>query len=284
MGCCISRPERGDAPAIQQNASQRNINDATPSNASALSSPRASASQPVAENRPNVPLKPIDPAHRSKLPKTLVPPTVGSHRNHGPPRSASMSGPFTRQRLEKERNDWWDTRTTGSPQIWAALRSMVQSLQNGNVGEAQVLLDATECTCPNGMLWRGIFDNRGEWYKVPDWIVIEPEGLVDEEDPKDEVGSVGEDEDKEVELEDLGDEVKVKCRLSTTGKDYVVNIRRGERVASLVTKLKEKAGLPADVAVRLAYGGRFLEKDQPLEHNQNWNYEVKHILVAMVLE
>jgi hypothetical protein len=153
-----------------------------------------------------------------------------------------MSSQWTRQRLEKERNDWWDTRTTGSADIWAALRSMVQSLQAGDLREAQVLLDATECTCPNGMLWRGIFDNRGEWYKVPEWIVIEPDGLVEEEDLKEEAGSVGEDDDKEVEVEELGDEVKVKCRLSS-GKDYRVDIRKGERVGSLVTKLKAKAGV-----------------------------------------
>lgn len=245
-GCCTSRL-RGDAPANQPSASQRNINDPTPPNTSAVSSPRGSASNPVVENRPNVLLKPIDPAHRSKLPKTLASPTVGSHRQHVPLRSDSLGGPFTRHRLEKERNDWWDTRTTGSPQIWAALRSMVQSLQGGNIREAQVLLDAIECTCPNGMLWRGIFDNRGEWYKVPEWIVIEPEGVVEDEDLKDEAGSVGDDEDKEVDVDDLGDEVQVRCRLSTTGKDYMVNVRKGDRVATLVTNLKAKTGvsLPA---------------------------------------
>lgn len=120
---------------------------------------------------------------------------------------------------------------------------MVQSLQAGDIREAQVLLDATECTCPNGMLWRGIFDNRGEWYKVPEWIVIEPDGLVEEEDLKDEAGSVGEDDDKEVEVEELGEDVTVKCRLSSTGRDYQVDIRKGERVGGLVTKLKVMAGV-----------------------------------------
>ena len=131
----------------------------------------------------------------------------------------------------------------GSAEIWAALRSMVKSLQGGNVTEAQVLLDAVECTCPNGMLWRGVFDNRGQWYKIPEWIVIEPAGLVEENDLKDEAGSVGEDEDKDIEIEDLGDEVKVKCRMSNTGEDYIVHMRRGERVSSLVTKLQAKAAV-----------------------------------------
>ncbi|KAL5407566.1 hypothetical protein PMIN03_007042 [Paraphaeosphaeria minitans] len=283
-GCCFSRPDSDDALANQPSASQRNINNPTPPSASAVTSPRGSASQPVAENRPNIPIKPIDPAHRSKLPKTLASPTVGSHRNHVPPLGQSMSGQWTRQRLEKERNDWWDTRTTGSADIWAALRSMVQSLQAGDVREAQVLLDATECTCPNGMLWRGIFDNRGEWYKVPEWIVIEPDGLVEEEDLKEEAGSVGEDDGKEVEVEELGGEVKVLCRLSSTGKDYRIDARKGERVGSLVTKLKAKAGLGPFMTIRVVYGGKIFGENQPLESHPFWNYDAKHVLVAMVFE
>lgn len=230
-----------------------------------------------------------------------------------PMRSDSLTGQFSKQRLERERNDWWDTRTTGSAEIWAALRSMVHSLQGGNVTEAQVLLDATECTCPNGMLWRGVFDNRGEWYKVPEWVVIEPEGLVEEDELKDEAGSVGEDDDKEVETEELGDDVKVKFRLSNTGKDHIVDLRRGERVASLVTKLKAQAGvsprfhsavlirvltpaimsdrlrltlkqLHSHVHIRFVYGGRPFEENQPLDANPHWNYDAKHIINAMVFE
>ncbi|KAK3204091.1 hypothetical protein GRF29_106g1691149, partial [Pseudopithomyces chartarum] len=282
-GCCVSRTDAGGEPANQRNASQRNITNPTPSRGSAASSPRGSASQPVAGNRPNIPLKPIDPRHRSKLPKTLASPTAGSHRNHVPMRSDSLTSHFTRQRLEKERNEWWDTRTNGSAEIWAALRDMVQKLQAGNVGEAQVLLDATECTCPNGMLWRGIFDHRGEWYKVPEWIVIEPEGLVDEEDLKDEAGSVGDDEDKEVEVDDLGEEVKVKCRLST-GHDCVLEVRKGERVASIITKLKTKAGVHPYARVRLMYSGKPFDESQPLEANPHWNYDAKHVVIAMVFE
>ncbi|KAJ4296446.1 hypothetical protein N0V90_006491 [Kalmusia sp. IMI 367209] len=288
-GCCLSRSDSDDSPyppvSNQADASSRNITAPTPPHASSISSPRGSASHPTAENRPNLPLKPLDATHRSKLPKTLASPTVGSHRNHVSALSDSMSSQWTRQRLDKERNDWWDTRTTGSGEIWSAYRLMVQSLQQGDIREAQALLDATECTCPNGMLWRGIFDNRGEWYKVPEWIVFEPEGLVEEEELKDdEVGSVGEDEDKEVEVENLGEEVKVRCRLSSTGRDVRVDIRRGERVSSLIAKLKAKAGLSPFVTVRIVYGGKIFDESQPLESHPYWNYDSKHVLVAMVNE
>ena len=41
----------------------------------------------------------------------------------------------------------------------------------------------------------------------------------------------------------LGDEVKVRFRLSTTGTDYQIHAYKGEKVGSLVTKLKSKAGV-----------------------------------------
>lgn len=147
---------------------------------------------------------------------------------------------------------------------------MVSSLQSGDVRGAQALLDATECTCPNGMLWRGVFDNRGEWYKVPEWIVVEPEGLVEENEVgviDGEVGSSGgeEDEDKEVEVERLGEAVKVRCRLSSSGQDVRVDIRKGERVAGLIAKLKVKAGVrlhfPFLLCCSLELERRVIEKD-----------------------
>lgn len=142
---------------------------------------------------------------------------------------------------------------------------MVESLQLGEVGEAQALLDATECTCPNGMLWKGVFDGRGEWYRVAEWVVLEPEGLIAEDDETDHGNEDDEDdgdkkedvdvegsstadakqakESKGKEVEVLGDEVKVRFRLSTTGTDYQIHAYKGEKVGSLVTKLKSKAGV-----------------------------------------
>ena len=58
----------------------------------------------------------------------------------------------------------------GQVEVWAAVRLIVQLLQRGEVGEAQGLLDASECTCPNGEIWRGVYDEGGEYYKVPEWV------------------------------------------------------------------------------------------------------------------
>jgi hypothetical protein len=120
---------------------------------------------------------------------------------------------------------------------------MVQSLQVGDVGAAQALLDAIECTCPNGMIWKGVFDARGEWYRVPDWVVLEPEGIAAEADieagrGKGKEAIVETDGDGE---EELGEKVKVRCRLSSDGRDVVVGIHKRERVSGLIANLKAKA-------------------------------------------
>lgn len=163
-------------------------------------------------------------------------------------------------------------------EIWGALRVVVGCLQKGEVGEAQAVLDAMECTCPNGLIWRGVFDRRGEWYRVPEWIVVEPEGLV-ENGEEDSVGGSRKgkeavhgavDAEGERKSEELGELVKVRCRLSTDGRDVVVKIHKGDRVDALIANLKVRA----KVCLRdTAYGyqscllqGKVLTKakDQPL--------------------
>ncbi|PVI07185.1 hypothetical protein DM02DRAFT_513302, partial [Periconia macrospinosa] len=254
-------------------ASSRNITSSSPPprSTSLSSNPHASTIPPppvTTQRRPNVPLKPIDPALRAKIPGNLASPTAQYARRAG----------WTRKQLDKERGDWWDTRTTGREEIWAALRLMVESLQMGEVGEAQALLDATECTCPNGMLWKGVFDGRGEWYRVAEWVVIEPEGLIDEDDETD----LGHEDDEDIK-EDV-DAVKVRCRLSTTGADYEIRIYKGEKMASLITKLKSKAGINPFASVRIVYGGQVIPETKPLESHPYWNYENHHVVIAMVFE
>ncbi|KAF2639802.1 hypothetical protein P280DRAFT_49580 [Massarina eburnea CBS 473.64] len=298
MGCCASRQAGDDSPypPVSTNhapdASSRNITASSPPRSASLASPRASHSQPTTEHRPNLPLKPIDPTQRARLPTNLP---SGPHRSnsltqHDGGGSGQML--WTRSQLEKERNDWWDTRTTGREEIWRALRLMVESLQSGDIAEAQALLDATECTCPNGMLWKGVFDGRGEWYRIQEWIVVEPEAVIEDEDDVKEVneedgeGVVGTarrgGKGKGVEV--LGDPVKVKCRLSTTGRDYVVSIHKGEKARELVAKLKKKAGINLYDSVRIVYGGQIIPDNEPLDSHPYWNYENRHVLIAMIFE
>lgn len=105
------------------------------------------------------------------------------------------------------------------------------------------MLDVTGCTCPTGVLWKGVYDVRGVQYRVPEWVVVEPEGLVEEGEDGDgtERGSIGE-SGKEAEIEgEEGETRMVRVRTSHNQKDVTVGISTRETVASIVRKAKKCA-------------------------------------------
>lgn len=87
----------------------------------------------------------------------------------------------------------------------------------------------------------------GVQYKVPEWVVVEPEGLVNEDDvlntaaieassPGTQMGGA-----QSLDSEDA-DEVKVvRARTSHNQRDVKISIRRKETVASVIEKLKKQA-------------------------------------------
>jgi hypothetical protein len=175
--------------------------------------------------------------HKSRLPNTLASPT-----GRVKPLTDSTNLTWTRSRLEKERNDWWDTQVTGSQEVWGAIRLAAQSLQVGKLKDAQQWLETMECTCPSGVLWKGVYDSTGVMYKVPEWLIVEPEGLVAEEEPNDGApGASGADGAQEFDDEEDDEPVLVRTRVSRTGRDVTLKIRRKETVWSIVEKLKKEA-------------------------------------------
>jgi hypothetical protein len=153
---------------------------------------------------------------------------------------------WTRSWLEKERGDWWDTQVTGSQEIWAAIRLAAEHLQKGELAEAQTMLDATDCTCPTGLLWNGVYDPPGNQYKVPEWVVVEPEGLAEEEVLLDEGvaglgGASAKNEGMQEEDDTANEPVKVRVRMSHNQRDVLLDIGKRDSVATIVGKLKWQA-------------------------------------------
>jgi hypothetical protein len=99
------------------------------------------------------------------------------------------------------------------------------------------MLDVTGCTCPTGLLWKGVYDTTGVQYKVPEWVVVEPEGLADE-DMHDEgvaglAGASAADEEDEP--------VRVRVRTSHNSRDILLEIGKKDSIATIVIKLKLQA-------------------------------------------
>lgn len=150
---------------------------------------------------------------------------------------------------------------------------MVDHLRRGEVQSAQTLLDATGCTCPSGELWRTIYDESGIKYTTRNdlWIVFEPMGLVAEEEEVERSEGEGEaeraagedeEQDKELESAEASSEkgkgkaletFKVKCRLSSTGQDLIIEMHSGEKVGSLIKKLTDaaKVGVGSTAHIRM---------------------------------
>lgn len=79
-------------------------------------------------------------------------------------------------------------------------------------------------------------------YKVPEWLIVEPEGLVpDQTDDDGEGGPAGPDAAQELEGDEEDEPVVVRVRISRDGRDVVIKLRSRLPVVSIVEKIKEQA-------------------------------------------
>jgi hypothetical protein len=166
---------------------------------------------------------------------------------------------LTRKLLLQERTAFFDTRVTGRKEVWQAVRLVCESIEAGELGQAQALIDAAGCTCPSGDVWGkkgGIYDELGEKYVVPAWVVGVPDGVLDgdENDEGDEIkeedvasgtgtpkkekgkGRMIIDEDALAE----GD-LMVRVRLSHTARDVIVRTRVDEKVGMFLVRVRDEA-------------------------------------------
>lgn len=78
------------------------------------------------------------------------------------------------------RDEFFHTRTEGRPEIWAAIRTVANLVEEGELEDAQAILNASHITCPSGILHGrdgGVFDQQGHRYTIPVWCVGWPRGI-----------------------------------------------------------------------------------------------------------
>ncbi|KAF2223120.1 hypothetical protein BDZ85DRAFT_237096 [Elsinoe ampelina] len=284
MGCCTSRPtpptgEEAHAAAIPipPNSSSLAAINAPGGHHSRSASHVSGHSQHHSPHRlperngstgsrPNKPLRPPSPVQRCPPERALA--------------------PWTPSQLAKEREAFFDTRVTGDPEVWSALKIVCEMLRAGDVASAQGMMDAVGLTCPTGRIKKrrkgGVFDEQGRGYDIPGWVVGDPEDLVEEEvrgeKEKDSEGEESEDEKGKGRERNEGERVKVRARLSDKGVDVVVEVGVEQKVRVLVRRLQEKSG---GKRMRLLYLGKILREDQSLRE-QGW--QDGHVVNALVFE
>ena len=288
QGCCTSRPaddNEGLAAATGQ-------------------PPRTYAGPDTSSTRAINSTSPIVPSTTSVQPRSLQPPSLASRgtasrSNVSTPRHSSATRPvalhehynvplqlpppwrsvdrtWTHSHLERERAEFFETRVTGRPEIWGALKNVSELLREGELLTAQGILEAAGVTIPTGNLIDGCYDDAGNLYRLPETIILDPINVIPDEttrqhnrnsnidgetmvglsDAKSAALDSGKTEDPEKEEEDSEaterrreekgkaterDGVKVRCRLSDRGgPDVVVLLGRNQTVGALARRIKSE--------------------------------------------
>ena len=166
---------------------------------------------------------------------------------------------WTRQELDKERQEFFDTRVTGHAEIWATLKIVVGLLADSDTTTAQSILDAAAITVPTGDLVNGVYDEAGNLYQMPAYILSDPQNLVPAQQVagKGEIsdGIIIEDEDLERKREEKGksvlkadDIIMVKARLSDRGgPDVIIAHGKDQPVRVLSQRIREDTDVRTSV-------------------------------------
>lgn len=162
---------------------------------------------------------------------------------------------WTRSELDRERNEFFDTRVTGREEIWATLKIVIGLLAEGETATAQGILDASAITLPTGDLANGAYDEAGNFYQMPENIVADPNNVFltskndfvngeGDEDATDEEELTRRREEKGKGVLQIGELVKVKARFSDRGgPDVVISFGKEQPVCAFIKRLQDEVNV-----------------------------------------
>lgn len=254
QGCCASTPSHDDDDHPQDSRPSTR-GHTTQSTTDAI----VETSSPSTRRRPRPSNLPLDQHYNAP-----VQPHVWRSKRRA----------WTRADLDRERREFFETRVTGRPEVWAALVTAISLMQSGDLTTAQSIIDAAGVTVPTGDLCEGCYDEQGMLYRLPQCIVSDPENMALEQ------SATGEDTENEARQEDMeglsdgklatddasGDEliqsvqdlerrrdekgktrerdlIKVRARLSDRDKDLILQVGKNQSVGFLARKVHQESGV-----------------------------------------
>ncbi|KAI9722378.1 MAG: hypothetical protein M1812_001850 [Candelaria pacifica] len=199
---------------------------------------------------------------------------------------------WTKEDLEREREEFFETRVTGRAEIWRALKTVV-GLVDMELETCQGILDASGITVPTGDLVNGAYDEAGNFYQIPERYVSDPVNIVllpgqsRADAAKTENSSNGDEEEAVRRREEKGKGVlhsletyTVKARLSDRGgPDVQITLGKEQNIRVLMRRVQEEIGILGRGKVKIAYMGKILKEGETL-HNQGW--KEGHVVNALV--
>ncbi|KAJ3495785.1 hypothetical protein NLG97_g3145 [Lecanicillium saksenae] len=286
MGCCFSQSAGPNSPYPGgiPNASARHINPPPLSLGESATAPPATT-QASPRRRRRRDRGPLDEHINKPLRRHVW---------------ASVDRQWTRKELDAERAEYFDTRVTARPEIWQTLHSALQVLwepptqETNDSGQtalqtAQSMLNAAEISLPTGNMMNGAYDSLGNYYALPEWVISDPQNMVEYDHDKDGLSgddeTQGDGEDGELSREekgkdvDEGEQIQIRARLSESGSDIAVSVYKTDLVRTVIRKMATEAKLSTSKKIRLAYMGKMLKENATLE-SQGW--QEGHIVNALV--
>ncbi|KIW13142.1 hypothetical protein PV08_08329 [Exophiala spinifera] len=325
MGCCSSRPDNSESPqhgratapppvrhSPQVITSQTAINSSTQDHHAPSLAPPSGLSIPQSDTSHSA----LSTPRHSVQNHGSRPPRSGSLAEHYnlplqiPKTWTSKDRTWTRTRLQRERYEFFETRVTGRPEIWEGLKQAIECLREGDLPDAQGIIDALEVTLPTGRLEEGAYDAQGSLYKIPQAVISDPTDVIEDiadmdsqtvsgpadsdtlamkleaaEDANMGVGQAQTDAEKTKEAKGKAavdkDAMNVRCRLSDRGgPDVVVQLGRTQRVGLLAQRIRDETDMHDQARIRIAYLGKILDDRRTLSE-QGW--KEGHVIQALVV-
>lgn len=164
---------------IQQPRTSLNAPSITPIARTPSRAPTPRLLQVYTPSQSQTPSRSTTTRHRPSSSIHTPQPNLASHERYNAPLAASpvwtsKNKIWTPIQLHRERQDFFETRVTGRPEIWDALQNVCELVRDGDVATAQGILDAAGVTLPTGSLVDGCYDEVGNLYKLPEVVVSDP--------------------------------------------------------------------------------------------------------------
>lgn len=162
---------------------------------------------------------------------------------------------WTRLDLHRQREEFFDTRVTGRSEIWTTLKAVVGLLAQGEIQDAQGILDASAITVPTGDLMNGAYDEMGNFYQMPEYVISDPVNIIqgsehniakgeNDSDVSDDNEIKQRREEKGKAVLKAGDIIKIRARLSDRGgPDIVISMGKEQNVRILVRRIQEEVNV-----------------------------------------
>ncbi|XP_072293687.1 ubiquitin domain-containing protein 1a isoform X2 [Eucyclogobius newberryi] len=162
--------------------------------------------------------------------------------------------PMTEDQLRRKRDEFWDTAPAfdGRKEIWDALRAAAFAAESNDLELAQAIVDGACITLPHGSL-TGSYDELGNHYLLPAYILSPPTNLISEKSTD---NKVPDNTQKPAQSPKSRQEFKLRVRLST-GKDVRLTASLVDAIAELKKQLQEHEDIDVSCQ-RWLFSGKLL--------------------------